>query len=50
MKEFGEENTELFDVVSDQHGHLMLLAESKFLAESGDPKKVADAMLAYGVV
>ncbi len=44
MKEFGDEKAELFDVVSDQHGHLMLLSESKFLAESGDPKKVADAM------
>jgi tetratricopeptide (TPR) repeat protein len=44
MTKFGEKGLDLFDVVSDQHGHLMLLAESKFLAESGDPKKVADAM------
>lgn len=44
MTTFGEKGIDLFDVVSDQYGHLMLLAESKFLAESGDPKKVADAM------
>lgn len=44
VAQFGEKGKDLFDVVSDQFGHLMLLAESKFLAESGDPKKVADAM------
>ena len=44
MAEFGEKGIDLFDVVSEEHGHLMLLAESKFLAESGDAKKVADAM------
>lgn len=45
MKEFGEKDADIFDVVSQQYGHLMLLAESKFLAESGDPKKVGDALL-----
>ena len=44
MKEFGETNADLFDIVSEKYGHLMLLAESKFLAESGDPKKVADGL------
>lgn len=45
MKKFGEADRDIFDVVSERHGHLMLLAESKFLAESGDPKKVGEALL-----
>lgn len=44
MTAFGEKNTDLFEVVSDQYGHLMLLAEARFQAESGDPKKVGDAL------
>lgn len=44
MAAFGEKGVDLFDVVSDQYGHLMLLAECRFLAESGDPKKVGDAL------
>ena len=44
MAAFGEKNTDLFDVVSDTHGHLMLLAEARFHAESGDPKKVGEAL------
>jgi hypothetical protein len=41
---FGEKDADLLEVASDPHGHLMLLAESRFLAESGDAKKVADAL------
>ena len=44
MTTFGEKDADVFDVVSDTFGHLMLLAESRFLAESGDAKKVADAL------
>lgn len=44
MEAYGEKGKDIFDVVSDEHGHLMLLAESRFLAESGDPKKVASAL------
>lgn len=44
MAAFGEKDVDLFDVVSDQHGHLMLLTEARFQAESGDPKKVGDAL------
>ncbi len=44
MTTFGEKGVELFEVVSDQYGHLMLLAESRFLAESGDAGKVGQAL------
>jgi hypothetical protein len=44
MTAFGEKGADLFDVVSDQYGLLMLLAEARFQAESGDPKKVGDAL------
>ncbi len=44
MAQFGDKSLELFDVVSEDHGHLMLLAESRFHAESGDPQKVGDAL------
>jgi tetratricopeptide (TPR) repeat protein len=44
MTKFGEQGLDVFDVVSEQWGHLMLLAESRFLAESGDGTKVAQAL------
>ncbi|MCK5940374.1 MAG: hypothetical protein KAI24_00280 [Planctomycetes bacterium] len=44
IEKFGEEGVELFDVVSDSYGHLMLLAESRWKAESGDPAKVQEAL------
>lgn len=44
MTAFGEKGQDLFDVVSDTSGHLMLLAEARFNAESGDAKKVGDAL------
>ncbi len=44
MTKFGEKGADVFDVVNDQWGHLMLLAESRFLAESGDATKVAQAL------
>lgn len=44
MTAFGEKGAEVFDIVSDTHGHLMLLAEARFHAESGDAKKVGDAL------
>ncbi|MEO6595196.1 MAG: hypothetical protein ABIP94_10630 [Planctomycetota bacterium] len=44
MTKFGDKSLDLFDVVSNTHGHLMLLAESRFLAESGDPKNVEKAL------
>lgn len=44
MAAFGEKDRDLFEVVSDSFGHLMLLAESKFNAESGDSKKVGEAL------
>ncbi len=44
MAAFGEKGAELFDVVDPRWGHLVLLAESRFFAESGDAKKVAEAL------
>lgn len=44
MTAFGEKGQELFEVVNDTSGHLMLLAEARFNAESGDAKKVGDAL------
>ncbi|MCA8974871.1 MAG: hypothetical protein KDC98_09115 [Planctomycetes bacterium] len=44
MAKFGEPGVPLFDVVSPRWGHLMLLAEARFNAESGDSSKVADAL------
>ena len=41
---FGEEGVDIFDVVSEGYGHLMLLAESRWKAESGDPAKVQEAL------
>lgn len=40
---FGEKG-DIFDVVSPTHGHMMLLAEARFDAESGDPAKVQAAL------
>lgn len=44
IEAFGEEGADIFDVVSDGYGHLMLLAESRWKAESGDPEKVQEAL------
>ncbi|MBM4063006.1 MAG: tetratricopeptide repeat protein, partial [Planctomycetes bacterium] len=44
MQKHGEKGVELFDVVDPRWGHLMFLAECRFLAESGDKKKAADAL------
>ncbi|MBX3461754.1 MAG: hypothetical protein KF830_01170 [Planctomycetes bacterium] len=44
VAKFGEKGVELFEVVGDQWGHLMLLAECRFLAESGDANKVVQAL------
>jgi hypothetical protein len=39
------EDKELLEVVSDPHGHLVLLAESRFLAATGQAARVASALL-----
>ena len=44
IESFGEEGVDIFDVVSESYGHLMLLAESRWKAESGDPEKVQAAL------
>lgn len=44
IKKFGEEGLEVFDIVSPTFGHMMLLAESRYKAESGDPAKVQEAL------
>jgi hypothetical protein len=44
VKKYGEQGRELLDAVNDQWGHLMLLSESRFLAESGDAAKVQEAL------
>jgi len=44
IADFGEKDADIFDVVSDGYGHLMLLAESRWKAESGDPQKVQEAL------
>jgi tetratricopeptide (TPR) repeat protein len=44
MLKFGEENLTVFEIVSDSFGHLMLLAEARYKAESGDPAKVQEAL------
>ena len=44
IEAFGEEGADIFDVVSEGYGHLMLLAESRWKAESGDPEKVQEAL------
>ncbi|HZN39834.1 MAG TPA: hypothetical protein VFD82_13575 [Planctomycetota bacterium] len=44
MKLFGEQDKDLFEVASEQHGHLVLLAESRFLAASGNQAKVSQAL------
>lgn len=44
MTKFGEQGLDVFDVIDEQWGHLMLLAESRFFAESGDAAKVSQAL------
>ena len=44
IQAFGEEDSDIFDVVSESYGHLMLLAESRWKAESGDQQKVQEAL------
>lgn len=44
ITKFGEEGLEVFEIVSPTYGHMMLLAESRFKAESGDPQKVQEAL------
>lgn len=44
MKKYGEEGLDVFEIVSPTYGHLMLLAEARFKAESGDPQKVQEAL------
>jgi len=41
---YGEEDLDVFEIVSPTYGHLMLLAESRFKAESGDATKVQEAL------
>lgn len=41
---YGEEGLDIFEVVSPTYGHLMLLAESRYKAESGDATKVQEAL------
>ncbi len=44
MATFGEKQVQLFDVVDPRWGHLVLLAEARFAAESGEAQKVSDAL------
>ena len=44
MTAFGEKGVDLFDVVDPRWGHQVLLAEARFQAESGEAKKVSDAL------
>jgi hypothetical protein len=44
MAKHGEKGVDLFDVVDQRWGHLMLLVECRFLAETGDSKKIGEAM------
>lgn|GEM_PF-4203107 len=44
IEKFGEEGRDVFEVVSESFGHLMLLAESRWKAESGEPEKVQEAL------
>ncbi|HEX6811824.1 MAG TPA: hypothetical protein VF384_09405 [Planctomycetota bacterium] len=44
LEKFGEQRRDLFEIASEQHGHLVLLAECRFLAKSGEPAKVAGAL------
>ncbi len=41
---YGEKDLDIFDVVSITYGHLMLLAEARYKAESGDATKVQEAL------
>lgn len=44
VTKFGQEGLPIFEIVSETYGHLMLLAEARFKAESGDPAKVQEAL------
>lgn len=44
MAKLGEPGVELFEVVDPRWGHLMLLTEARFQAETGDSTKVTDAI------
>lgn len=44
ITKFGEEGLSVFEIVSDTYGHLMLLAEARHKAESGDATKVQEAL------
>lgn len=44
MTAFGEKDLPLFDVVDPRWGHLVLLAEARFNAESGEAKRVSEAL------
>ncbi len=44
LGKFGEKGLKPLDVCDPRFGHLTFLAECRFLAESGDPKKVQEAL------
>jgi tetratricopeptide (TPR) repeat protein len=44
MKTFGDKDSDLFDIVDPRWGHLVLLAECRFEAESGDAKRLGAAL------
>lgn len=44
MTKFGEKDLDVFDVVDPRWGHLVLLAEARFFAESGESAKVQQAL------
>jgi hypothetical protein len=44
MKKFGDPDKDLLEVVSEQHGSLVLLAECRFLEASGDEAKISQAL------
>ncbi|MGE3171136.1 MAG: tetratricopeptide repeat protein [Planctomycetota bacterium] len=44
LAKFGEKGLDPLDVCHPRHGHLTFLVECRFLAESGDPKKVQQAL------
>ena len=44
MEKFGEKGADILDVADPRYGHLTLLSECQFMAESGDPAKVQAAL------
>ncbi len=44
LGKYGEKGKDVLDVCDPRFGHLTLLAECRFLAESGDPAKVQQAL------